>query len=114
MKAWLEENAGRPLPTAVFCANDGVAFGCMEALSTAGLRVPDDISVAGFDDTLAARACVPQLSTVRQPLRQMGGRAVEVLLELIRSGSEGAAIPASPVVFSTEPVLRASVAAPRT
>ena len=113
MRAWLDENSGRPLPTAIFCANDAMAFGCLEALSAAGLRVPDDISVAGFDDTLAARACVPQLSTVRQPLRQMGGRSVELLLELARSNPEGLAAPASPVVFATEPVLRASVAPPR-
>lgn len=113
MAAWLAENARRPLPTAVFCANDAVAFGCMEALSAAGLRVPDDISVAGFDDTLAARACVPQLSTVRQPLRQMGGRAVELLLDLARAGTSGTgAIDGSPVVFPTHPVLRASVASP--
>ena len=113
MRGWIDEHAGEPLPTAVFCANDGVAFGCMETLSAAGLRVPDDISVAGFDDTLAARASVPQLSTVRQPLRQMGGRAVELLLDLARTNELGdPAATASPVVFPTEPVLRASVAAP--
>lgn len=114
MRAWLDEHKGRPLPTAVFCANDGVAFGCMEALSSAGLRVPDDISVAGFDDTLSARASVPQLSTVRQPLRQMGARAVELLLDLARTGPRGIGdVPSSPVIFPTEPVLRASVAPPR-
>ena len=113
MQTWLEEHRGGELPTAVFCANDSVAIGCIETLSAAGLRVPDDISVAGFDDTLAARASVPQLSTVRQPLRQMGGRAVEILLDLARTGGE-IVVPTSPVVFPTEPVLRASVAAPRT
>jgi LacI family transcriptional regulator len=110
-RTWLLANgaAKATRPTAVFCANDGVAFGCMEALGAAGLRVPDDISVAGFDDTLLARACVPQLSSVRQPLRQMGGRAVEILLDLARGG----AAPRSPELFETEPVLRASVAAVR-
>ena len=113
MQAWLAEHERHTWPTAVFCANDGVAFGCMEALSAVGIRVPEDISVAGFDDTLAARACVPQLSTVRQPLRQMGGRAVELLLDLARDGSSGAASPTeSLLIFPTEAVLRASVAPP--
>ncbi len=80
----------------------------MEALAATGLRVPDDVSVAGFDDTLLARACAPQLSSVRQPLRQMGERAVEILLDLAR----GAPVPRSMDLFPTEPVLRASVAAP--
>jgi LacI family transcriptional regulator len=107
-RVWLRETAEDERATAIFCANDGVAYGCMEALSAAGLRVPDDFSVAGFDDTLLARACVPQLSSVRQPLRQMGERAVEILLDLTRGGSAPRAVD----VFPTEPVLRASVASP--
>lgn len=106
-RQWLAETPVKQRATAIFCANDGVAFGCMEALTAAGLRVPNDVSVAGFDDTLLARTCVPQLSTVRQPLRQMGQRAVEILLELTR----GAAAPRSVELFPTEPVFRASVAA---
>jgi LacI family transcriptional regulator len=95
----------------VFCANDSVAIGCVEALAEAGLRVPEDISVAGFDDTLAARTTVPQLTTMRQPLRAMGGQAVEMLLAKIAPGAGGKA-PARPVVFPTELVVRASVGAP--
>lgn len=107
-RRWLVEAPERDRATAVFCANDGVAYGCMEALAAAGLRVPEDVSVAGFDDTLLARACVPQLSSVRQPLRLMGERAVDILLDLTR----GASAPRSVGLFPTEPVLRASVAAP--
>ena len=107
-RRWLLSTPPAKRATAIFCANDSAAYGCVEALSAAGLRVPDDVSVAGFDDTLLARACVPQLSSVRQPLRRMGERAVEILLEL----ASGAARPRAQELFPTEPVLRASVARP--
>lgn len=112
MRTWLRQHVGEPLPHAVFCANDGVAIGCIEALAGAGLRVPDDISVAGFDDALAARLAVPQLTTMRQPLRDIGARAVELLLAGI---SQPAAISSSvpkPVVLPVKLVRRASVGPP--
>ena len=111
MRSWLRKHAGQPLPHAVFCANDAAAIGCMEALAEIGLKVPDDISVAGFDDTLAARTTVPQLATVRQPLRAMGVRAVELLLARIaqQNGAE-TTLSNKTVVFATDLVLRASVA----
>ena len=113
MGAWLKNHAGEPLPDAVFCANDGLATGCMEAFAEVGLRVPDDISVAGFDDTLAARTSVPQLATIRQPLRAMGTRAVEVLLNFIQRQNGGTATKVeNPIVFPVELVVRASVGAP--
>jgi LacI family transcriptional regulator len=108
MLAWLKQHAGEALPHAVFCANDSAAIGCMEALADWGLRVPDDISVAGFDDTLASRASVPRLTTVRQPLLLMGRIAAEILLGqtgVIREGT----VPASPVVMPIEVVPRDSV-----
>jgi LacI family transcriptional regulator len=113
MNAWLRAHAGQPLPQAIFCGNDGCALGCMVALAESGIKVPDDLSVAGFDDTLAARATSPQLTSVRQPLREMGGQAVECLLDEIRH-RHGKAGPEQrkPIVFSTELVLRASVAQP--
>lgn len=73
----------------------------------ARLRAPQDISVAGFDDTLAARTSVPQLTTVRQPLRAMGGKAVELLL-----GIDPASSTLGNIVFPTQPITRASVAPP--
>lgn len=110
VRGWLKRHAGEPLPDAVFCANDGIATGCLEAFAEIGLRVPEDISVAGFDDTLAARTTVPQLTTVRQPLRAMGSRAVEVLLSLISRRAEGAVADfPNPIVFPVELVARASV-----
>lgn len=113
MRHWLAAHAGQPLPDAIFAANDGVAVGCLEVLAELGLRVPDDISVAGFDDSLAARTTVPQLTTVRQPLPAMGQRAVEVLLDRIRR--QEARLPdeqVNPIVFPVDLVERASVAPP--
>lgn len=110
MRQWLRQHAGEPLADAVFCANDGIAIGCLEALAEAGLRVPEDISVAGFDDTLAARTTVPQLATVRQPLRTMAHRAVEVLLDMIdHSRGRPAKALKSPIVFPVEIIQRNSV-----
>ena len=108
MKEWLKSHAGEPLPHAVFCANDGIAIGCIQALAELGLRVPDDISVAGFDDTLASRASVPQLTTVRQPLVEMGRKAAEILLAQIGTIKDGV-VPPSPLVMPVEIVSRASV-----
>jgi DNA-binding LacI/PurR family transcriptional regulator len=69
--------------TAVFCFNDISAIGAVRAITDAGLRVPRDISVVGFDDIITAAFSQPSLTTVRQPLRQMGTRAAQVLLERI-------------------------------
>lgn len=113
LRAWLRRHAGQPLPQALFCANDGIAIGCLEALAEIGLRVPDDISVAGFDDILAARMIIPQLTTVRQPLHEMGNRAVELLLARIaEQKGDQAAAPLEPVVFPVDLVPRGSVGPP--
>jgi len=87
MQAWLESHRGRPLPEAVFGGNDAIAVGCMESLIARGLRVPDDISVAGFDNTLLARTL--HMAAVRQPLLEMGRQAVEVLMQLIEAHRRG-------------------------
>jgi LacI family transcriptional regulator len=80
----LSRLAFEELPTAVFCASDAIASGCIERLVEHGIRVPEEMSVAGFDDTLTARMIRPALTTVRQPFREMGSRAVELLLSHIR------------------------------
>lgn len=96
-------------PTAIFAANDLSAFGAIAAIREAGLRVPDDISVIGFDDIPAASQFFPKLTTVRQPLHQIGRSAVNTLLALI-AGLE----PVSPqVTLPTELVVRASTASPK-
>lgn len=112
MRAWLEQNRDQPLPQMIFCGSDAIALGCMEVLTERGLRVPDDVSVAGFDDTLAARITMPQLASVRQPLSEMGSKAVDILLSQIDSRL-GEPSPVKPLVFPTEVVPRASLAPPR-
>ena len=69
--------------TAVFCFNDIAAIGAIRALKDAGMTVPGDVSVVGFDDILSAAYFTPSLTTVRQPLAEMGRRGAKVLLERI-------------------------------
>jgi LacI family transcriptional regulator len=80
---WQLLQAGRPF-SALFAFNDVTAMGAILALREAGLRVPKDVSVVGFDDVLAASTYSPPLTTIRQPLRDMGQAAASTLLGLIR------------------------------
>ena len=73
--------AAVPRATAIFAANDAIAFGAMKAIFEAGLRVPDDISLVGFDDVELASIVHPPLTTVRQPAYEMGQAAVEILVK---------------------------------
>lgn len=84
----LERTLPDQRPTAIFCGNDTTAYGCVEILTAHGIRVPEQISVVGFDDSLMARVTQPALTTVCQPFRQMGLRAVDRLLPKIRSDIE--------------------------
>jgi LacI family transcriptional regulator len=93
-------------PTAIFAGNDEIAFGVMEAARAYGLRVPADLSIVGFDDTQTARMASPPLTTVRQPLRQMGGVALRTALRL----AAGERIESHHVELATELVIRASTA----
>jgi DNA-binding LacI/PurR family transcriptional regulator len=74
-------------PTAVFCYNDLSALGALRALYDRGLRVPDDVSLVGFDDLPVASYMVPRLTTVRQPKEQMGRVAMESLLKILNGTS---------------------------
>jgi len=69
--------------TAIFCFNDISAIGAIRALKDAGLSVPGDVSVVGFDDIQSAAFSTPSLTTVRQPLMEMGKRGAQILLERI-------------------------------
>jgi len=71
------------LPTAVFCYNDMTAVGALRAIRNRGLRVPDDISIVGFDDLFLAQYTEPPLTTVRQPKHEMGRLAMQVLLKML-------------------------------
>ena len=99
-------------PTAVFCANDLTAFGAVAAIREAGLRIPEDISVIGFDDIPTAAQFYPPLTTVRQPLRQIGSSAVNALLALIAgiaSASPQISLPTDLVVRSSTAPVKASI-----
>lgn len=74
-------------PTAIFASNDLSAFGAMDAARECGLRIPDDLSIIGFDDIPQASIVYPKLTTVRQPLEEMGRVAVQLLLKRIENRS---------------------------
>jgi LacI family transcriptional regulator len=92
--------------TAVFCFNDIAAIGAIRALSESGLRVPADVSVVGFDDIQSAAFCTPSLTTVRQPLNEMGKRGARILLERIANPEKTELI--AEVVIEPELVVRES------
>jgi len=94
-----------PAPTAIFAANDLMAFGALTEIIARGLRIPDDIALVGFDDTLSAQLTSPPLSSVRQPVREMARLAVSFLLARIRKEQLGSA---QRVVVPTELVVRGS------
>ncbi|RXZ81506.1 LacI family transcriptional regulator [Paenibacillaceae bacterium] len=78
MKQWI---ASGQTPTAVFAADDVIALGAMRALMEAKFRVPEDVSVIGYDDQLFADEVYPKLTTMRQPVEELGEHAVQILLE---------------------------------
>lgn len=94
-------------PTAVFAASDQMTLGVYEALRRRGLRVPADVSVIGFDDLPEARWASPPLTTVRQPLAEMGRLAVRTVHRLV----QGETIESPRVELATELVVRDSTAA---
>ncbi|MGY1619434.1 LacI family DNA-binding transcriptional regulator [Geodermatophilus sp. SYSU D00691] len=96
-------------PTAVFAANDHMALGVYEALRRTGRRVPEDVSVVGFDDLPETRWASPPMTTVRQPLAEMGALAARTVLRLVR----GESVVGPRVELATELVVRDSTAAPR-
>lgn len=109
LRGWLRRHVGEPMPDAVFGANDAVALGCVEVLQERGLRVPGDVSVVGFDDTLLARTA--RLATVRQPLRELGRQAVQVLLGCIDARRrDDAYVGPQNIVLPVEVILGASLA----
>lgn len=77
-------------PTAVFCASDEMAMGLISALYSQGIKVPDDLSVLGFDDIIFGSAYIPALSTIRQPRHMIGEVAMEKLVGLMGGGIKAA------------------------
>ena len=95
-------------PTAIFACSDQMALGVYESIRQRGLRVPDDISVVGFDDLPEAQWSSPPLTTVRQPLSDMGAMAARIALRLSRSEP----VDSPRVDLSTELVVRESTTSP--
>lgn len=94
-------------PTAVFAANDLMAFGVMDAAIKSGLRIPEDLSVVGFDDIPPAAWNRPALTTVRQPMYELGAQAARLLVEQVDNGAE-----AQEIVLDAELIIRDSSALP--
>jgi LacI family transcriptional regulator len=95
-------------PTAIFASNDEMAFGAMHAIRQRGLRVPDDVSIVGFDDIPEARHSYPPLTTVRQPLREMGELAGTYICRLIEDPTQ----PRLQMTMTTRLIVRESTASP--
>jgi LacI family transcriptional regulator len=96
-------------PTAIFASNDMMAFGAMDAVRSRGLAIPQDVSIIGFDDIPQAAAVRPALTTVRQPLVEMGRIATQMLLEYIHDPT----LPTRRVELDTELILRESCQPPK-
>jgi LacI family transcriptional regulator len=96
----------RVRPDAIFASNDMMAIGCMAALSAAGLRVPEDIAVAGFDDIPMARYLTPALSTVRVPIAALGANALNALVDIVETPAID--VPHPMIVMPVELVVRQS------
>jgi len=100
--ARLLERPGSPVD-AVFAASDMMAAGALRALRTAGRRVPEDVAVVGFEDSAVARYAQPPLTTVRQPIEEMGRQATRLLLARVAGEAGGMHL-----ILDTELVVRAS------
>ncbi|WP_418275000.1 LacI family DNA-binding transcriptional regulator [Isoptericola jiangsuensis] len=97
-------------PTAIFAGSDMQAFGVLKAVQELGLRVPDDVSIVGYDDLPLAQWTAPALTTVRQPLREMASAATRMLLAL----AAGTPPAMTRVNLGTDLIVRESTAPPRT
>jgi DNA-binding LacI/PurR family transcriptional regulator len=98
----LLERPGRPVD-AVFAASDLMAAGVLRTLRAAGRRVPDDVAVVGFEDSAVARYAQPPLTTVRQPIEEMGRQATRLLLDKVAGEAAGMHL-----ILDVELVVRAS------
>lgn len=94
---------GQPFD-ALFIGNDAMALGAMRSLRARGIKIPDDVAICGFDDIVSARYADPPLTTIYNPLYEMGGQAVRMLLD----ACNGQELPTEPVLLPTRLITRAS------
>lgn len=98
------------IPTAIFTADDNIMFGAFDAVKEKGLKIPEDISICGYDDDLLSSKLHPRLTTVRQPSEEMGRKAVEILMQLMGGKHKRSMT----VKLEPQLILRNSTAAPST
>jgi LacI family transcriptional regulator len=96
-------------PTAIFASNDVMAMGVMDAVRNRGLRIPEDVSVVGFDDIPQASLVRPAITTINQPLEKMGRVATQMLLDLLQHPEKEVAR----IELPTQLVVRDSCSSPR-
>ena len=96
------------MPTAICCMNDEMALGAIQTIKSRGLRVPEDISVTGFDDIHYARYWDPALTTIAQPAEEIGKVAMDLLLRII----DGENLVDTEVLLPTQFMIRQSTAPP--
>lgn len=101
-----------PRPSAAFCYNDRTAIGLIHAARGAKLRLPDDLAIVGFDDIPFASFIEPALTTIAQPMRTLGQRAVEMGLTILNERGREEAPPAANVVLRGQLIVRVSCGAP--
>jgi DNA-binding LacI/PurR family transcriptional regulator len=110
-KAAMAHLLGLPIPpTAVFCYNDLSALGAIRQIRDCGLRVPSDVSIVGFDDLYISEYMDPPLTTVRQPMRQMGRMAMNTLLQIFANASDESALD---IKVPGELIVRGSTSPPK-
>lgn len=97
------------IPTAIFCMNDEMAIGAIKGLKSKGLKIPQDVSITGFDDIEVAKYCDPALTTVSQPAEKIGEKSAELLFQLIDEQNPKQTEYVLPVEF----IIRQSTAIPR-
>ncbi|CAH8716928.1 LacI family transcriptional regulator [Paenibacillus thiaminolyticus] len=106
VRQWLDQGQ---LPTALFAADDFTALGAINALTEAGLRVPEHMSIVGYDDQVLASELRPRLTTMRQPAEQIGKAAVDMLVKQMN----GVSLTNRTVRLNSEIIVRESTAAPQ-
>ena len=94
------------VPTAVFCSNDNMAVGAVKAVHESGMKVPENISIIGFDNSEFCKYVTPALTTVKKPIREMSTEGAERLMDML----EGQVVKGERIYISTELVVRESVA----
>ncbi len=100
--------AGDDLPTAVFCANDEIAVGAIRAATQAGMNIPGDLSIVGFDNVPLSAVFIPAITTIRQPVQDLASEATKALIRLIDGG---ASLPSQ--LLPTELIVRDSTSSPK-